>query len=215
VSPAARPTVIKLGGSLSESGRIGPILKTIGRARVACVIVPGGGVFADAVRAAQTEHKFSEAVAHRMALLAMHQSGMMLCAMHARLQPAETLAGIHRAITNSRIPVWLPLKLVDGDTAVSRDWKTTSDGLAARLAERLGGAPVVLVKSCRVPRSASAARLAKSGIVDATFATIVDRARLSWRVIGDGDEPELADLLGAGHRSGRRAPSARAIARRR
>jgi 5-(aminomethyl)-3-furanmethanol phosphate kinase len=215
VSAAPRPTVVKLGGSLSESGRIGSVLKTIGRARVACVIVPGGGIFADAVRAAQAEHKLAEGVAHRMALLAMHQTGMMLCAMHARLQPVETLAGIRRALAGSRIPVWLPLKLTEGDTAVSRDWKTTSDGLAARLAERLGGAPVVLVKACRVPRSASAARLAKSGIVDATFAAIVERARLSWRVIGDGDEAELADLLGAGHRSGRRAPSARAIARRR
>jgi 5-(aminomethyl)-3-furanmethanol phosphate kinase len=215
VSAAARPTVVKLGGSLSESGRMGSILKTIGRARVACVIVPGGGAFADAVRAAQVEHKFSQAVAHRMALLAMHQTGMMLCGMHARLQPVETLAGIRRAISDSRIPVWLPLKLADGDTAVSRDWNTTSDGLAARLAERLGGVPVALVKSCRVPRAASATRLAKCGIVDVTFAAIVERARLSWRVIGAGDEAELADLLGAGHRSGRRAPSARAIARRR
>lgn len=215
MSTAARPTVVKLGGSLCESGRIGSILKAVGRARVACVIVPGGGVFADAVRAAQVEHKFSEGVAHRMALLAMHQTGIMLCAMHARLQPAETLAGIRRAIASARIPVWLPLKLAEGDTAVPRDWRTTSDALAARLAERLGGAPVVLVKSCRVPRSASAARLAKSGIVDASFTTIVERARLPWRVIGDGDEPALADLLGTGHRSGRRAPSARAIARRR
>jgi len=215
VSAIARPTVVKLGGSLAESGRLAAILKIVGRARLGCVIVPGGGVFADAVRSAQAEHKFSQAVAHRMAMLAMHQSGMMLCAMHARLQPAETLAAIRQAIAESRIPVWLPLKLADGDTAITRDWKTTSDGLAARLAERMGGAPVVLVKSCRVPRSASAARLAKDGIVDPTFATIVERARLSWRVLGAGDEPELADLLASPHRSGRRTPAARAIARRR
>ncbi len=61
----------------------------------------------------------------------------------------------------------------------------------------MGRAPVVLVKSCRVPRTASAARLAKDGVVDPTFATIVERARLSWRVLGAGDEPELADLLGS------------------
>jgi hypothetical protein len=66
-----------------------------------------------------------------------------------------------------------------------------------------------------VPRSASAVRLAKDGIVDPTFATIVERARLSWRVLGAGDEPELADLLASPHRSGRRTPAARAIARRR
>ena len=215
MSALARPTVIKLGGSLVESGRLSAILKTVGRARLGCVIVPGGGTFADAVRSAQTEHKFPQAVAHRMAILAMHQSGMMLCAMQARLQPAETLAAIRQAIAESRIPVWLPLKLAEGDTTISRDWKTTSDGLAARLAERMGRAPVVLVKSCRVPRSASADRLAKDGIVDPTFATIVERARLSWRVLGAGDEPELADLLGSPHRSGRRTPPARAIARRR
>lgn len=215
MSPLGRPTVVKLGGSLSESGRIASILKMVGRARVACVIVPGGGAFADAVRAAQAEHGFSQAAAHRMAILAMHQTGTMLCAMHARLQPAETLAEIRRAISDSRIPVWLPLKLSDGDTAITRDWKTTSDALAARLAERLGRAPVVLVKSCRVPRAASASRLAKDGIVDPTFAAIVERSQLSWRVIGSGDEAELGDLLGSSYRSGRRAPAARAIARRR
>jgi 5-(aminomethyl)-3-furanmethanol phosphate kinase len=215
VSASSRPTVIKLGGSLSESGRIASILKMVGRARLACVIVPGGGTFADVVRAAQVEHGFSEAAAHRMAVLAMHQAGMMLCAIHARLQPAETLAGIRRAIAQSRVPVWLPMKLVDGDRSISRDWNTTSDGLAARLAERLGSAPVVLVKSCRVPRSASAVRLAREGIVDPTFAAIVERGRLSWRVLGAGDEAELADLLGVSHRPGRRAPAARAIARQR
>ena len=215
MSAFSRPTVVKLGGSLSESGRINSILKVVGKARLPCVIVPGGGSFADAVRAAQAEHGFSKAAAHRMAVLAMHQTGMMLCAMSPRLQPAETLAGIRRAVAEKRVPVWLPMKLVDGDTGITRDWKTTSDGLAARLAERLGGAPVVLVKSCRIARSASAARLARDGIVDPTFAAIVERARLSWRVLGSGDEAELADLLGSPHRSGRRTPAARAIARRR
>ena len=81
------------------------------------------------------------------------------------------------------------------------------------LAERLGGATVVLVKSCRIDRSASPARLAKAGIVDAAFAEIVERAHLPWRDLGKGDEPELARLLGAKHRSGRRRPAKRAIAR--
>ena len=98
--------------------------------------------------------------AHRMAILAMHQTGMMLCAMHARLQPAETLAAIRRAIAESRIPVWLPLKLADGDTAITRDWKTTSDGLggAARRAagRRAGGAGQIVSRAAlgvrRAPR---------------------------------------------------------------
>jgi 5-(aminomethyl)-3-furanmethanol phosphate kinase len=212
---SALPTVVKLGGSLAESGRIASILKIVGAARVPCLIVPGGGAFADAVRAAQVEHKLSDAVAHRMALLAMHQTGLMLAALHDRLEPAETIAAIRRALTDGRIPVWLPLKMTEADTDITADWTTTSDGLAARLAERLGNAPVVLVKSCRVEGSASASRLARDGIVDPMFAAIVERSGLPWRVVGSGDEAQLAELVGAPHRAGRRTPAARAIARRR
>jgi aspartokinase-like uncharacterized kinase len=213
VSTRARPTVVKLGGSLAESRRLPNILKIVGAARQSCVIVPGGGAFADAVRAAYKKHGLSQAVAHRMALLAMHQTGMMLAGMHARLVPVETLADMRRAFAESRIPVWLPLKLTAGDTRIIADWRTTSDGLAARLGERLGGAPVVLVKSCRVSRSASPAGLVRAGVVDAAFADIVARARLPWHVLGAGDEAELARLLAAPHRSGRRMPAKRAIAR--
>jgi aspartokinase-like uncharacterized kinase len=140
---------------------------------------------------------------------------MMLAGMHARLVPVETLADMRRTLAESRIPVWLPLKLSADDALIPADWRTTSDGLAARLAERLGGATVLLVKSCRVDRSASPAKLVRSGVVDAVFATIVARAGLPWRVLGVGDEAELAKLLGARHRSGRRSPAKRAIARSR
>jgi 5-(aminomethyl)-3-furanmethanol phosphate kinase len=215
VSAHARPTVVKLGGSLAESKRLASMLKIVGGARQSCVIVPGGGAFADAVRAAYRRHGLSQTVAHRMALLAMHQTGMMLASMHARLVPVETLADMRRVLSESRIPVWLPLKLTAGDPHINADWKTTSDGLAARLAERLGGASVVLVKSCRVDRSSSPARLVRAGIVDAAFAEIVARAHLPWRVLGAGDGRELARLLGAPYRSGRRSPAKRAIARAR
>jgi aspartokinase-like uncharacterized kinase len=215
VSAADGPTIVKLGGSLAEGRRIANILKIVGSARRSCVIVPGGGDFADAVRAAYKKHKLSDAVAHRMALLAMHQTGMMLAGMHARLVAVETLADMRRTLAESRIPVWLPLKLSADDALITADWRTTSDGLAARLAERLGGATVLLVKSCRVDRSASPAKLVRSGVVDAVFAAIVARAGLPWRVLGVGDEAELARLLGARHRSGRRSPAKRAIARAR
>ncbi len=215
MSAAGGPTIVKLGGSLAEGRRIANILKIVGSARRSCVIVPGGGDFADAVRAAYKRHKLSDAVAHRMALLAMHQTGMMLAGMHARLVAVETLADMRRTLAESRIPVWLPLKLSADDALITADWRTTSDGLAARLAERLGGATVLLVKSCRVDRSASPAKLVRSGVVDAVFAAIVARAGLPWRVLGVGDEAELARLLGASHRSGRRSPAKRAIARAR
>lgn len=213
MSRRSRPIVVKLGGSLSESKRLTAILKIVAAAQEPCVVVPGGGSFADAVRAAHKKHRLPESVSHRMALLAMHQTGMMLAAMNARLISAETIAAIHQAIADGNIPVWLPSKLVEGDDTVSADWRTTSDALAARLAERLR-APVLLVKSCRVTPSHSPARLARDGIVDPAFGEIVARSDLSWRVLGVGDEAELAQRLSAPYRSGRREPARRAIARR-
>lgn len=215
MSGRSSPTVVKLGGSLAESRRLPSILKIVGSARQSCVIVPGGGIFADAVRAAYKKHRLSEVTAHRMALLAMHQSGMMLASMHARLAPVETLAGIRKALSESRIPVWLPLKLAETDRKISASWRTTSDALAARLAERLGGAPLVVVKSCRVNPVDTAAQLVDKGIIDPAFAEIVERSGLPWRVLGAGDEGELAQRLAVSYRSGRRKPAKRAIARRR
>jgi aspartokinase-like uncharacterized kinase len=221
-----RPIVVKLGGSLAESGRLTAILKIVAGTRAPVAIVPGGGAFAEAVRCAQADLGFSDAAAHRMALLAMHQTGLMLAALNRRLAPVETLAGIEREILCGRIPVWLPLKLTERDRRVPADWSATSDALAARLAERLGRAPVVLVKSCRIAKDAAIAALVRAGIVDPMFAEIVDRARLPWRVLGAGEEGELAAMLDGGgptrpslRRSRRdacrrRAP-ARAIARRR
>ncbi len=218
--------MIKLGGSLAESRRLAQILELVVDARVPIVVVPGGGSFADAVRRAQSRYGFSDASAHRMALLAMHQMGLMLAALQPRLKPVETLAGLKRTVSGARIPVWLPLKLVERDGRIAADWSTTSDGLAARLAERLGRVPVVLVKSCRIPKGKSVAALAREGIVDPTFAAIVDRARLSWHVFGAGDEDKLAALLNAkprpisrrrkpSHNAGRRVAVPRVIGRRR
>ncbi len=221
-----RTTIVKLGGSLAESMRLTQILEIVAQARTPVVVVPGGGAFADAVRRAQADFGFSDASAHRMALLAMHQSGLMMAALQPRLRPVETLAGLKRTVAGKRIPVWLPLKLVERDGRVPADWSATSDGLAARLAERLGRAPVVLVKSCRIPKGNSVTALAREGVVDPTFAAIVDRARLPWHVLGAGDEDELATLLKVAvrakaatrkrtRRSGRRAAATRAIGRRR
>jgi aspartokinase-like uncharacterized kinase len=215
VSAKNSPTVVKIGGSLAEGRRLASIIHIVGAARRACVVVPGGGSFADAVRVAYKKHRLPEVTAHRMALLAMHQTGIMLAAMHARFVAVETMADIHKALAESRIPVWLPLKLADADKSISADWSTTSDALAARLAERLGNASLVVVKSCRVGRTDTAEQLVRKGIVDPAFAEIVERSHLDWCVLGAGNEAELAQQLQSRRRSGRRVPTKRAIAPRR
>lgn len=189
------PLVLKIGGSVAESGRLQKILAIVRRARRPVVVVPGGGPFADAVREMQDALGFSDEAAHDMALQAMHQMGGVFCALEPRLVPEETLLGIAAAWRRQRIPVWHPTPMCTGDRAIPRDWTVTSDGLAARLAERLGNVEVMLVKSCRVRAAASAGMLARQGIVDPVFPEIVARAGLRWRVIGSSDIDALKPAL--------------------
>ncbi len=198
--------VVKLGGSLAETGRLKTVLSIVAKAKRPVVIVPGGGPYADAVREAQRTLGFSDEAAHDMAILAMNQMGLAMVSLDDRLVAAETLTEVHAARKQNRIAVWLPAKLCRSDNTIPRDWSITSDGLAARFAERLGGAHVVLVKSCTVAPSATAEALGRKGIVDESFAGIVDRAHLSWQIVGPGEERTLTELLTLPGKSSKSAP---------
>ncbi len=186
--------IVKLGGSLIETGRIGPILDIISAATRPIAIVPGGGPFADAVRAAQKNIGFDDATAHRMAILAMHQMAELFMSMQPRLVAAEGLADFNKISTRGGIPVWLPFRLADKDRRIPCDWTITADGLAARLAERLGAQSVVVVKSRKISDK-SLPGLAGEDVVDPVFAEIVTRASLDWHVLGPGDEVALARMI--------------------
>jgi aspartokinase-like uncharacterized kinase len=203
------PVVLKLGGSLAETGRLHAVLAILRRARRPLVVVPGGGPFAEAVREAQADLGFSDATAHDMALLAMHQMADVMIDLEPRLVAADTLVAMARAWRRRRIPVWLPTRLCAGDRRIPRDWSITSDGLAARLAERLGDVELVLVKSCDVGPRATPRSLARQGVVDPAFAAIVERSDIVWRVVGPGDEADLADLLDASRGAPARLPARR------
>ncbi|MGD9669336.1 MAG: uridylate kinase [Hyphomicrobiaceae bacterium] len=189
------PLVVKIGGSLlSNATRLSTVVATLARARRPIVIVPGGGPFADQVRDAQNSHGTSDRAAHRMALLAMHQTGLLIEDMQGRFIAVDTVAAIRQALAANRIPVWLPLRLAADDATLPVDWSVTSDALAARLAERLRFEAVLLIKSRCVPQGPSAAELASDSIVDTIFGHVVDRAGLAFRIIGPGEERALAEI---------------------
>ena len=85
--------VVKVGGSLLHDhdalSRTLSALERIAPAR-ALVIVPGGGPFADAVRAVDQRHTLSSDDAHWMAILGMEQFAIILA---SRIRNAEL---VHR-----------------------------------------------------------------------------------------------------------------------
>lgn len=187
--------VVKLGGSLIKSGDIASVLKLVVKARVPVVIVAGGGGFADEVRRLQPSLHLSDKAAHRMAILAMQQNALALADLQPELKPVETTTEMRLALRAGRVPIWMPLKMCDRDRAIAEDWSMTSDGLAARLAERLGECDLLVFKSRAVPAKADVHALAAAGVVDRSFAEIVTRAGLDWRIFGPGEEQAFASRV--------------------
>ena len=163
--------VIKLGGSLAAAADLRAWLTVIaGTPGPRRVVVPGGGPFADAVRAAQERWRFDDRIAHRMALLAMHQYGLMLTGLMPKLQPAETIEAIYAECAGRQVPVWLPYAMVAKHDDIEASWEMTSDSLALWLATQLGAERLILVKSATLPHErAKVGSLVAEGILDPAF----------------------------------------------
>src|ERR1700741_4849753 len=129
--------VLKLGGSLANSGGLTACLAALAGSRAEVIVVPGGGVFADAVRTAQPRLGFSDRAAHHMALLAMEQYALVLVDRLPRLRPCR---GLDEMRAGAGPAVGLPTTLALGDPTIPQSWDVTSDSLAAWLARRLGAA---------------------------------------------------------------------------
>jgi len=168
--------VVKLGGSLLGSPELPHWLETlikISDGKV--VIVPGGGLFADAVRDAQKLSSVSDAVAHELALIAMDQFGLLLAGMNAGLVTASSELEIAERGWQHRAIVWLPSKMVLADESVPKNWQVTSDSLSAWLANKIGAEQLVLVKSKSLTQYADVTSLPiqtliQDELIDAGFA---------------------------------------------
>ena len=162
--------VIKLGGSLADSPALKCWLDFIteyGKGK--CVIVPGGGVFADLVRQEQKRLDFNAKIAHAMALKAMQQMALMFEGLNRQLIMADSTVKIRAVLQQDEVAVWSPDITTLDRSCVPNSWDVTSDSLSAWLASELGAGQLVLVKSADIPSSNTLAELADRNIVDKAF----------------------------------------------
>jgi 5-(aminomethyl)-3-furanmethanol phosphate kinase len=198
----SRLTIVKLGGSLAHTPRCVAWLEVLAAWGGPLILVPGGGPFADCVRAAQAAMGFDDATAHRMALLAMEQFGAALAA-HAKL---FTLAAspdeLASALRAGRIPVWLPARMVLGAPEVPQTWDVTSDSLAAWLAGVCGACRLLLIKSCDLKAPVSAHELAADKIVDPMFPRFAAQSQAEVWLAGPASLKGAAHILQRGRMPG-------------
>lgn len=167
--------VVKIGGSLLGSPELGRWLDIFAKFSDGNIIlVPGGGIFADAVRDAQKLSKISDTCAHKLAVLAMDQFGLLLTNMNPRLVTAKSEMEIDERKWQHRCIVWLPSQMVLADENIPQSWDVTSDSLAAWLADKLDAHQLVLVKSDKPEGAELCVRMMTDfGAVDKAFSDFV------------------------------------------
>lgn len=140
--------VIKVGGSLAEDPENLRLLchKLTGLAKkYMLLVVPGGGRFADLVRALDKRFALSCNVSHRMAVLAMDQLGFLLSNITPNSRVFHLLKNAEKLSEAGMVPIFLPSRLMFEEDPLENSWDATSDSIAAYVAKRMHAGKLVLV----------------------------------------------------------------------
>jgi len=186
-------TVVKVGGSLVAAvEHLDAVLAVVARAAQArrLLIVPGGGPFADAVRAVDRRVGLPDSAVHWMAVLAMDQYAHLIA---ARLSCAAVVAdrrGIAGAFDAGHIPVLAPSGWLRSADPLPHSWDVTSDSIAAWVANEVGARRLVVVKPAGVERPNEA--------VDPYFVRVLPAGVEAQIIAAD----QIEDLQSALSRSG-------------
>jgi aspartokinase-like uncharacterized kinase len=137
--------VVKIGGGLLRAEGFDGLRRGCAEAaRMAMhrpvLVVPGGGPFADAVRAVDAEVGLDDDVAHVLALRAMDQLGVLV---RALLPDASLVGGL---VAPRALGVLLVAPAFEDRPDVPQSWAVTSDSLAVLAAAAIGATEAVLLK---------------------------------------------------------------------
>jgi 5-(aminomethyl)-3-furanmethanol phosphate kinase len=140
--------VVKVGGGiLAIQGALDGVARAVellaGRTRL--LVVPGGGPFADAVRAADRAHALGADAAHWMAVLAMNQYAYLLA---ERMRGARVVECVD---DGDGVPILAPYRWLRDADPLPHSWDVTSDSIAAWIAGAVGARRLILVKPARAP----------------------------------------------------------------
>ncbi|MEP6688683.1 MAG: hypothetical protein ABJC36_10070 [Gemmatimonadales bacterium] len=190
----SRLVVVKVGGGLSTTAgaleAVGRALAVVGRGH-RLLVVPGGGPFADAVRAFDRREGLSADAAHWMAMLAMDQYAHVLVERIPGAVLLEEPGAIGSALPGNGVAVLAPSRWLRAADVLPHDWSVTSDSVAAFVAGAVDAERLVLIKPVGPKAGGSGAEL-----VDGGFASVLP-AGLAWSVVGWEEAGTLEHLLSA------------------
>jgi len=204
--------LVKVGGSLYINPKLQNNLASWASLakEYRVLVVPGGGPFADAVRAADARFGLNDHSAHWMAILAMDQYAYLLADLTPTAALVRDLAAAETACNAGRLAVLAPSRLLMRLDPLPHGWQVTSDSIAAWLAGYAQIRLLVLLKSMggiyqtgaagkseRLLKRVSRQALSDHGVIDSYFTRALLPSTLCWII--DGGQPErLIELLQRG-----------------
>jgi len=196
--------LFKLGGSLLNSGFMKIWIKFItdhlkGRA----IIIPGGGLFANHVRAVQKDNNLEDDIAHDMALYSMSQMGLLISSMdRTNLYFCKTKHEISRVIEDNKVPIIGSFDFLKTRIGSSnKNWSFTSDSIALLISEELHLNTLIIVKSCLCSfvdskialNQIKVKKLVSLGILDANFSLNFRNSRTKLFLFFRDQLPNVSD----------------------
>jgi len=158
--------VVKLGGSLADGSALPACLDAVETYPGRTLLAPGGGIFAEQVRAMQAMYRYNDRIAHRMAILAMQQMAWLF---HGLKPQFALISALEDVFATAGAGIWLPQPDELDAAGIPASWDITSDSLAAWLAARVGAERLILVKSARFSADATLPELQAQGVIDTAF----------------------------------------------
>jgi len=198
--PPSNTWVLKLGGAMHGADELPAWLAACGgevSRATRCVVVAGGGAFADQVRALQARWRFDEHLAHALALDTMRLNARLLHGLAPHLTQSEA---VHAAALAAEGDVMWSPPADFAPTALPASWAVTSDSIALWLAQALGAQAVLLVKSLAPEdlQAGSARQLAARGVVDDFFPALLSASQVPARLLSKTAVGDFARHLQAG-----------------
>lgn len=184
----AGPYVIKIGGSLE--GQIDSILAVLRLRSCPCLIIPGGGRFADMIRRTGMEGE----PAHWMAIAAMEQFGWLIS--------SRGVACVPTVQRPEKLEVFLPYVSLRESDPLPHTWDITSDTIAAWVAHLLG-LDLILLKSVdgifeRGELKKRVTGIIETSVVDPCFIPFVLENKVKTTIM-NGKIPERLDSFLEGY----------------
>jgi aspartokinase-like uncharacterized kinase len=152
------------------------------------IVIVGGGLSADAVRAFDHAHQLDPAVSHKLAIEALGVSLQMAAAVLPQARTISSLEALNNNSASETIELLDVRPFLCGQEShtsgerLPHDWSVTSDSIAARIATVLYATELVLLKSTVPKHCDNWQQATQIGLVDAHFPHAVKNLRNAYCV---------------------------------